>query len=321
MKKRGNRVEEEIKERKIGSTIAHKKRKGQVLFFLGSMLLLFVAYLGIKRQFEKRFQIIKDDFSWVCQVDNIEEIDETVVLSGFAFQLNQDAKEEVFELILCDTETGKGYYPKMQYNSREDVNDYFLCEYDYTKSGFTASISSKKLDLENKVYEVLLRPVGQLKAYSIGVYYANGEMFFVNPKEFIALNIEETDLEKVVQEGILRVYRPDYGIYVYQYEGELYWIAEEEYEFVDDNTLIQFQMNTTQIQNLPQDRLANHWLWSNISFWFQSKELTDWNTGIYRVAKVALPTKYSITHIWTGNYKSAWIWQSDFRPWYVFNEE
>ena len=314
-------MEEEIKEGKIGSTIAHKKRKGQVLFFLGSMLLLFVAYLGIKRQFEKRFQIIKDDFSWVCQVDNIEEIDETVVLSGFAFQLNQDAKEEVFELILCDIETGKGYYPKMNYTSREDVNDYFLCEYDYTESGFTASISSKKLDLENKVYEVLLRPVGEKDAYRFGVYYANGEMSFVNPKEFVPLDVVGTELEKIIEEGVLRVYQPDYGMYVYQYKGELYWIAEEWYDFVDNDTYIQFQMDTTQTDKLPKDRIENNWFWSNISFQFQSKELIDWNTGKYRVAKVSLPTEYSITKIWTGNYRDKWIWRNDFRPWYVFEEE
>ena len=175
--------------------------------------------------------------------------------------------------------------------------------------------------MENQVYEVLLRPDGKKKAYSIGVYYANGEMVFVNPKDFVKLNVEGTDLEKVIEEGVLRVYQPDYGMYVYQYESELYWIAEEWYGFIDNDTYIQFQMDTTQIDKLPKDRIENSWFWSNIGFYFQSKELKDWNTENYRVAKCALPTEYSITKIWTGNHKNGWIWKNDFRPWYEFGEE
>ncbi len=311
-----------MKKEKKGIFIKINQRKlYQWSIFLILMIVMLIAYYLMDGQFQKRFTIIKDNFSWVYQVDSIEELDKTIVLSGFAFQLKQDAKEEAFELILCDIETGKGYYPKMHYSSREDVNDYFFCEYDYTKSGFTASISLKKLDLENKVYEVLLRPVGEKSAYRMGVYYANGKMSFVNPKEFIALNIEGTDLEEIVEEGVLRVYQPNYGIYVYQYAGELYWITEEWYGFVDNDTYIQFQMDTTQIDKLPKDRIENNWLWSNLGFRFKWNELVDWNTGQYRVAKASLPTEYSITKIWTGNYIKEWIWQSSFRPWYVFNEK
>lgn len=36
----------------------------------------------------------------------------------------------------------------MEYVIREDVNSYFLCEYDYTKSGFVASLNERLLDFE-----------------------------------------------------------------------------------------------------------------------------------------------------------------------------
>ena len=315
-------MEEEIKKKKLFSRTLHRSKKGKILFFVISMFLLFAMYfvMGNKLKESREIKIKEDNFSWVCQVDSIEELDGTIVLSGFAFLTGIDAEEERFELILYDVETGQKYYPRMQYNNRKDVNDYLFCKYDYTKSGFIAKISSKKIDTE-KVYEVLLRPIGIKEAYSIGVYYMDGEMFFVNPEEFVPLNTEGTDLEKITEQGVLRVYRPDYGMYVYQYEGELYWIAEEWYRFVENDTCIEFQMNTTQTDKLPKDRIENNWLWSNISFLFQSKELTDWNTGEYRVAKASLPTEYSITKIWTGNYIKEWIWRSDFRPWYVFNEE
>ena len=306
-----------MKERKSLLKRIEQKKLYQWLIFLILMSIIWITYYLIKEPFIK----VNDDFSWVCQVDSIEKQEEDIVLSGFAFELGKNAEEKTFEVILYDIETEKAYYPKMKYSLREDVNDYFLCEYDYTKSGFIATISLKKLNLENKVYEVLLRPDGKKKAYSIGVYYANGEMVFVNPKDFVTLNVEGTDLEKVIEEGVLRVYRPDYGMYVYQYEGDLYWIAEEWYDFVDNNTYIQFQMNTTQVNKLPKDRIENNWLWSNLGFEFGWKELISWNTGIYRVAKVQLPIKYSITKIWTGNYKNGWLWKNDFRPWYEFGEE
>ena len=85
--------------------------------------------------------------------------------------------------------------------------------------------------------------------------------------------------------------------------------------------LNQFYYNLSCLLSLPKDRIENNWLWSNLGFRFKWNELVDWNTGIYRVAKATLPTEYSITKIWTGNYKDGWIWKSDFRPWYVFNEE
>ena len=295
-----------------------KSRKKQKIFFCVSMTLVICIYLLSMKQINKIFDVIEDDFSWVYQIDSIEEKDGQLQIKGWAFALNENAKQENCEIILYDTKTGKGIYPKMAYESREDVNEYFLCEYDYTESGFMASISVQNLQLENNVYEILLKPKETKKTFSTEVYYSNGQMTYVHPKEFVPLEVEGTDLEEIVKQGVLRVYRPDYGMYVYQYEGELYWIAEPEYGFVDGDTYVQFQMDTTQIANLPEYRLINNWFWSYLSFNFQSKELLDWNTGNYRVARYLLPTEYSLTHIWTGNHSDDWIWKSDFRPWYEF---
>ena len=270
------------------------------------------------KQINKIFEIIEDDFSWVYQIDSIEEIDGKLQINGWAFALNEDAERENCEIILYDIKTGKGVYPKMTYESREDVNEYFLCEYDYTESGFGANISTKHLELENKVYEILLRPEGEREAFSTNVYYSNSEMLYVHPDEFVPLEVAGTDLEKVVKNGVLRVYRPDYGMYVYQYEGELYWIAEPDYGFVDGDTYVYYQMYTTQIEKLSAERLANGWIYDDLGFMFCSKELFDKNMGKYRVAKAKIPEEYSVTYNWTGNYVDEWIWKNNFRPWYEF---
>ena len=308
--------------RKKGLTILYMNKKMQILFFLGSMFIVFILYFSIKNQINIS-DIKKNDFFGVCcQVDLVKEDEENIVLSGFAFQLKQDAKKGMFKLILSDIETGEMYYPKMDYNSRKDVNDYFLCEYDYTESGFIAKISLKKINTVNKIYELLLQPIGK-KAYALGIYYTNGEIYCTNPKEFVPLDVEGTDLEKIIKQGVLLVYRPDYGMYVYQYEGDLYWIADENYYFEEDNTTyIQYQLWTTQIENLPQYRQENNWFFDNIGFYFEEKELQDMNTGNYRVAKKELPTKYSIHRIETGYYVDGkWIWQNHFLPYFEFTKQ
>ena len=308
-----------------------KSRKKQVIIFCLSMVALVSIYLTAARALYERFEIIEDNFSWVYQVDSIEEIDGKLQIKGWAFALNEDATQENCEIILYDTKTGKGIYPKMTYEPRKDVNEYFLCEYDYTESGFTASISARSLQLDSNVYEILLRPKSEKskgnsfstntkeerKAFSTNIYYSDGEVMYVHPDEFVPLEVEGTDLEEVVEQGVLRVYRPDYGMYVYQYKGELYWIAEPEYEFDEDReTYIQWHLETSQIENLPQYRLENQWYFDNLGFYFSENALEGWNTGKYRVAKKELPTEYSITKMNIGRYKETWIWNEYFRPYY-----
>ena len=151
-------------------------------------------------------------------------------------------------------------------------------------------------------------------------YFSKGELMYCLPEDYVSLDVLGTYLEEIVKGGVLRVCRPDVGMYVYQYENELYWIAEPYYGFVDEDAVVEFQMHTTQIEKLPEDRLANNWLWSNIGFPFNSNELLEEDTGKYRVTKCALPIEYSITKIWTGTHIEDWVWKNSFRPWYEFSE-
>lgn len=276
------------------------------------------GYIAVKVYVtDRKIEIKEDDFSWVYQVDTAETEGKNLVLRGFAFVLDADAVEGAFELVLQDGTSGKRYFLNMEYTLREDVNEYFFCEYDYRNSGFQATIDTKKLDLAEKDYEVLLRVAGKQRAYHTGTYLSKGKLMYTNPAEFEPLEVAGTALEEVVECGVLRVYRPDVGMYVYQYDGELYWIAEPEYGFVDENTNVQYHLETTQKENLPKKRLENQWYWDNIGFQFTTNEMTGLNFGIYRVAKKALPVEYAIAKIRTGNYINGWIWMQDFRPWYV----
>lgn len=298
-----------------------KKRKIiQAVVCAVLVCLIWGGYFVVKTyHVDRMLEVEVDDFSWVYQVDSVEAKDGEVLLTGFAFELDKDAVGDNYEIVLQELETGKNYFLKMEYSERKDVNNYFLCEYDYLQSGFEAKINEEKLDLQEKDYEVLLRLEDKKKAYQTGVFLVDGQLFYTNPREFAPLDVEGTDLEDIVERGVLRVYRPDYGMYVYQYEGGLYWIAEEDYAFVDGDVYVEYQLDTTQKDLLPEGRISNRWYWDNIGFMFKENELLGMNFGRYRVAKSLIPVEYSVEKIWTGRYSDDyWIWMQKFRPVYMF---
>ena len=266
-----------------------------------------------------KLEIVEDDYTHVFQIDTARQHDGELVLTGFVFELEKDSVENDFEIILYDYNNDKEYYMNVKDVVREDVNEYFLCEYDYSKSGFVVGHKLNKLNLENNNYEVLIRPKDMREAYKTGTYISKGEMMYAKPEDFAALDVEGTGLEDIVNNGVLRGYRPDVGMCVYQYEGSLYWIADDSYELEEDGrTYIQYHLYTTQIDKLPQHRLENEWYWDNIGFNFELNEVTDIDTGKYRVTQSEIPEEYSVERIITGYYVEDWKWKQSFRPWYGF---
>lgn len=295
-----------------------KKTIIQAVVCVVLVCLIWVGYFFVKHyKIDRIIEIKDDDFSWVYQVENAQIIENRFVLNGFAFELKKDAEMDRYEVVLQDLATGENFFLKTEYVERKDVNEYFLCEYDYVQSGFEASIEIDKCEMSERNFEVLIKKKKVKTAYKTGIYISNGEVMYANPTGFVQLEVEGTDLEKIIEEGILRVYQPDHGMYVYQYEGALYWIAEAEVAFANGNTFVEYLLETSQISKLPENRLKNQWYSDNIGFYFADNELF-FDTGKYRVAKKELPVEYSIVKIWTGNHTGAWNWRYDFRPYYWF---
>ena len=120
-----------------------------------------------------------------------------------------------------------------------------------------------------------------------------------------------------INNGSLRVYRPDQHCWIYQYDGSLYWVVDHQFHFnPSGSTYIQYQLWTTQVDKLPKHRLENGWYWDNIGGNFEDYELKG-DFGDYRVMRRDLPTEYAITGILTGYHANdRWIWKSYFRPIY-----
>ena len=246
--------------------------------------------------------------AYCFQIDEAFVHDGKVELNGFAFRYEYPTGAP--KLLLHSTDNGEQIMLNIEYGLvRPDVNEYFLCDRDYTNVGFTASG-----EVRDGEYEVLIQWPWTLPL-STGVFISSAGVRYFPEENFTAPGIDA----EFIATGIPRVYRPDCHCWVYQYHNDLYWIVDRDFTFEEDNTTyIQYQMWTTQIQNLPEKRLAHNNLWDNIGGYFEDYEIQG-DFGDYRVMKREIPTAYSVISIVTGYYKNGeWIWKNYFRPIYEF---
>lgn len=103
-------------------------------------------------------------------------------------------------------------------------------------------------------------------------------------------DVSGTDLEDIIENGVLKVYNEDYDVFVYQVEDRLYWLIGANF----DASVI-YHLYTEEKDNLPENR--QQYGFDNRGFRFGSeKELTDvMNCGKYRVFSDIIPTEYTVT--------------------------
>ncbi len=122
---------------------------------------------------------------------------------------------------------------------RSDVAQFFNSTQDYSKSGFWVSVPDIHTDEE---YEFFLS-LNRFTSFTMDVFVTGTDIHYTKQSGFVPPDVAGTDLEEIVQNGYLRVYRPDYACYVYQYKGYLYWIADAAFYFEDNGkTYIQYQL-------------------------------------------------------------------------------
>lgn len=256
------------------------------------------------------------------QVDSIRVKENQLKISGFAMKYGMDAHESGFsnmQVVLKSTNGHGNVIMDTEYGiPRVDVNKYFKGKFDYTYTGYKATAQIEP----NEEYAVCLKLPDQILMIDTNVYVCKDELRYVsqscldNPQ---IPNVKGTDLKRICTPSNLRVYRPDFHCWVYQYNGHLYWIVDKYFDFEEDgSTYIQYQLWTTQKEKLPKERLDHKVDWDNIGGDFEAYEITDnMDCGEYRVCKRELPTEYAITSIITGYYKNGhWIWNDYFRPYY-----
>ena len=322
----------------------NKKRILRVFIELLIAISIIIAFVIINEiitvKNNNSFKAIDDSNKFAYQVEKIGIEDDEIVIEGWFIELkkvrNQEREikeEKELGIVLYDinskTKVGKedsqnkiGNSMRVERTLRPDINRYFQCEYDYSKCGFVARIKKTEIDLELGDYQVIFKPdCTEFDGICSQTYLSRGAIKYVNPNEEERLLTEGTDLDEIVTSGYCLLSSKEYGIWVYQYDRSLFWIANDEYFFEDDGgTHVSFLLETTQFDKLPPVRTENNLFWDSIGEEFEKNEITDIiNCGEYRVSKRKIPNEYSITRIGTGYYvQENWVWQRWFRPVFLY---
>ncbi len=320
---------EHLNVKKLIKIISH------VLIIVVMIIGFLIVNIKIYRESKLRFVLVEGGQQYCYGVDLFEREGDLIRLKGWFFELKSIQKvvqsvskedaEWVIALIplneaIVGTEIKNATVMDIEkmHEERPDVNEYFSCEYDYSKCGFSATVDCDDIDLRGNSYRIAITLDADLSFDSVltDLYITDKGLLYTDPRQTPELDTDGTDLEKIVKDGVRLVSRPDCNCYVYQLGDKLYWIADTDYAFnYDGLTYIQYQMNTTQIDKLPTNRLEDGWLWSNIGGYFEQYEITDkMNCGKYRVMMRDIPRDYSITDIETGYHDGeGWIWLDKFR--------
>lgn len=278
----------------------------------------YVAYKIIDVKKMREYNIV-EDYKLVNTIEQVSIKNNRIILRGYAFMSDRDSTDNTISVFLRSVDSGKEIWLDMEQIERPDVKAYFEGEHDYGNSGFIASTDIDKIN-QDDVYEVVINidyakddGIGKTRTtVSTHKHLLNNELYTYNPREFIKpdTSIQSETLKKVFEKGHLCFYQNDVGMYVYQYDGKLYWIVTEDFEFNDEgSTYIIYHLFTTQNDKLPERRIKHKF--DNLDFYFEKIEFTEENTSPYRVAFRDIPQEYAITYITTGVYdyvnkKSYW---------------
>lgn len=315
----------------IVMTIIHKLRKLYIKiensFFLqiitcitlSSIIIgVFLIISGIidNRNFKK--YTLTEDIKLVNSIEEIHVENGSLQIKGYAFQLENNSKEASISLFLRNLKTNDEVWMNVKSQKRLDVQEYFDCEHNYENTGFIATTKQKYINMEDG-YEIIINIDAKYsngnkyrKTVSTDRYIYKGDLLDFNPYEFDFpdKNVQSELLRNVFNEGRLYFYRKDMGMYLYEYNNKLYWIATNDFQYNANNqTFIPYQLWTSKV-NRPQHAYDNQ------GFYFEDYELKTEDTEPYRVAVRDIPDEYPITYISTGVYDvidKKWFWNETFQ--------
>ena len=286
--------------------------KLQFIFFISVSTVLILTFFIINHLIDTskfRTYRIVDDIKLINSVENMTLEKDKFLLKGYAFYNGIDTNESNISVFLKSVTYDKEIWLDVEQTPRPDVNSYYKCDYNYENSGFLATGKTNKLKTD-ECYEVFinidyLNPSNAKirRTVSSNQYIVNNKLYDYNPFTFDKpdLNVKSDLLQDVFSNGKLCFYQSDIGMYVYQHNGKLYWIATPDFNFNNENlTQIIYHLNTSQVEKLPEYRIQ--YKFDNLDFIFEEYEYVDEDTSPYRVAIRKIPNQYSITYITTGVY-------------------
>lgn len=285
-----------------------------IAFVLGLSSILSATVMCIST---KKENVDSSSRNYCFQIESVIYENGQLEINGFAIWF--DRKVNRMQMALETIDSHEKIPLDVEYGLvRADVEEYFSCEYDYSKTGFKATgfIGDRKDELQ------VLISLDWPKLVSTGVYIKEGDVYFSPLSLFLPPQADSPQLSMIIKNGILRDYIPQIKCWIYQDRNRLYWIFEKDSPVIQKpDATIQFQLWTTRVDKLPEYRLKNGWDWDERSGLFVDYEIKDLSDN-YRVMSRSLPEEYPIKAILTGDFENdEWIWKSFFRPIYYFDIE
>jgi len=303
----------------------NENRKYQIVFFVLCMCVILGGYIILRNHIVLYEYQVEEDVYVVKFIEVAENVDNSFVVSGWCFYKDFDSKDyqvQVFLRNLLDEEDIVWLETEMV--ERSDIDEYYGGIVDYSKTGFRAICKNRLLTAKD--YEIFIKfsyaenrgkesdvEKRRTKTVTTRRYISNGLLTAFKSEEGKPKKVASEELNNLFNNGQMLIYRKDVGMYVYQYKGKLYWVADENFQFEDDqSTYIQYHLTTTRPDKLPLSRIEKNWYFDNLGFNFEDNEIKG-DFSPYRVTVADIPTSYPVMGVKTGYYSdSNWVWQEDF---------
>lgn len=282
------------------------------------IMAFFVVNSSIDERNSRKFTIT-NDINLINQIEDIYIDKKNINIKGYAFLEKVNSEDTEINLILRNVNNGKEIWLNVTQFSREDVNLYFKSDYNYTNSGFNASVKKSKTNID-ECYEIIIKldykenSSNNCKTILTNTYLMDEKLYTYNPYEIRIeeMKVESELLNDVFINGKLLFFQNEIGIYVYQYNNKLYWVANKNFNLEDDGlTHMIFHLYTSQVDGF-----------EIFDFYFEECEYFDENTSPYRVAVRDIPDINSITYMKTGvldTVNNKWLWYNQFQLNNVFD--
>ncbi|MDF1520795.1 MAG: hypothetical protein RQ728_08090 [Brevefilum sp.] len=146
---------------------AVKKRFIVKLILLGFVIFLVFAVVQILDYSLTRpvtITNISEEAGVAWQIDMVRVDRNFTAVTGWAFIVGQAPSDMAIKVVLQNTETKESLELPTTLTVRDDINDQYTDDIDYSKAGFLSRVNNQFLDLEGTSYDIYIKLIsrGQL---------------------------------------------------------------------------------------------------------------------------------------------------------------
>jgi len=104
---------------------------------------------------------ILEEGNAVWQIDMVRVDRNFTAITGWAFIPGQAPSDMAIKVVLQNTETKEAFELPTTLTDRDDINDQYSDDIDYSKSGFLSRVNNQFLDLEETSYNIYIKFISQ----------------------------------------------------------------------------------------------------------------------------------------------------------------